>query len=556
MIKDAALSAERWSDLISNLASLPVEQQDAICAKLRGLARASYDPTVENQIFQALQKVIIRHRNHPEAAWSLPSSRIDQLQDIAGSFETVTSSWKAKTLFDFGAVNQFDGEDWGEKHEALRGSQDETIEKVLLKNGIEAILEIAPQVDRPEALGRSLGRVRPSRSDELAMLAKGLGADQDFLRKMALGYAFGLRVNGDSEVIDVLMRGRKEGWPPAVCARFIQALSPEKRTWDVLENFDDAVKDIYWGEFHRSAGVSGTDDILYAAKQLLRSGHSHRAVDLLGIKIRGDTQIPTSVTVEVLTAAAQTKPVSGDYPQMFQYHVASLLDLLHDTDDASREELAKLEWMYLPLLHHVGNPRSPQILHQALKDDPLFFAEVVAAYVPAGTNQEDFEVTDADLTRARLAKYLLESWETVPGLKEDGSVNEEVLSDWVGKARSTLKKADRLVVCDRLIGKILRYGPKPEKGRWPAEPIRNLIEDVASGDVEAGLKTEVRTSRGTHPVSSRLEQALADKYREYAKNVRTKWPRTARMLRRIAEDFESHAERYAKQEELRGDIYG
>jgi len=559
MIEDAGSNADRWSDLVSNLANLPIEQQEEICSELRKLARASHGRSVENPIHQALKKVITRHKNYPDADWSLHSSRIEQLEDIADSLEGVTSSWKAKALFDFGTVNQFDGEDWGEKQENLRTAQDKAIEKILLEDDVEAFLEMASQVDRPEALGRSLGRIRLSQSDELSMLSEGLNEEENVLRKMALGYVFALQLDHYSEAIEVLKNGREEGWPPIVCARFLRAFPPERKTWDLLEEFGGEVKRRYWTEFYMSAGVMGRDDILYAVEQLLYFDQAHRAVDLLGMKTHGNggIQIPTPVTVEVLTAAAQTKPVSGNYPQMFQHHVSSLLDLLYNRDDASRQVLAKLEWMYLPLLHHVWDPQSPQILHQELSNDPSFFVEVVTAvYIPAGTNREDIETTDADLLRARLARYLLESWKTVPGLKEDGFIDNDVLSDWVERTRSMLKEADRLAVGDQQIGRVLQYGPEPDGDKWPAEPIRNVIESAASRDVEMGFEIEVRNSRGTHSVSSQIEQALADKYHRYAKKVRAKWPRTARMLRRIAENSESDAERYARQEELRGDIYG
>jgi hypothetical protein len=87
--------------------------------------------------------------------------------------------------------------------------------------------------------------------------------------------------------------------------------------------------------------------------------------------------------------------------------------------------------------------------------------------------------------------------------------------------------------------------------------VRHLLETIGSPSIEAGLHVGVVNSRG---VTSRgaydgggLERSLADRYRRWAKETALNWPRTSRILRRLAEDYESDARRMDARAQITAD---
>jgi len=60
------------------------------------------------------------------------------------------------------------------------------------------------------------------------------------------------------------------------------------------------------------------------------------------------------------------------------------------------------------------------------------------------------------------------------------------------------------------------------------------------------------TSRGVYD-GGQQERELAGRYRDWAKATAGSWPRTSRVLRRLAEDYERDAQREDERAELSGD---
>ena len=156
------------------------------------------------------------------------------------------------------------------------------------------------------------------------------------------------------------------------------------------------------------------------------------------------------------------------------------------------ERLATLEWAYLPLFRH--EPVEPGVLQRWLATKPSFFVEIVSlAY--KGRTEDTKELTDEQRNQAIRAHDLLELWRLLPGLMDDGSLDFDTLVHWVKETRNLLSDVDRLAVGEQLIGELLCHGPGPENGIWPAQPIRDLIEEIESEHIETGFRIEVYNSR-------------------------------------------------------------
>jgi hypothetical protein len=176
-----------------------------------------------------------------------------------------------------------------------------------------------------------------------------------------------------------------------------------------------------------------------------------------------------------------------------------------------------------------------------------------AVYLAEG--EEPREVSKEESLLAELAFRLLNSWRTLPGLREDGTLDEEALRNWVMQARALAQNSGRGKIADHVIGQMLSGSPRGPDGFWPHPAVRELIEELASPNLESGVHVGLFNSRGVFvkdpSEGGRQERELAEGYRRQAVALADSWPRTAAILRELAETYE----RQAKAEDQRSEIW-
>ncbi len=209
----------------------------------------------------------------------------------------------------------------------------------------------------------------------------------------------------------------------------------------------------------------------------------------------------------------------------------------------------------MPLIENYGNPK---VLHRELSKNPNFFADVISL-VYKGDDEERHEVSQDDSARARVGDDLIRSWRQGPGCGEDGTVDVGELRTWVQQARQQLKSRRRQAIGEYAIGSALLNVAHNPDGSWPHEVVCDLIEEIESPELENGLETSCYNSRGVYTKSLTAggvqERNLAERYQEYANQLRNRRPRTAAMLERIAQRYNREARREDINSELTQDLW-
>ncbi len=146
---------------------------------------------------------------------------------------------------------------------------------------------------------------------------------------------------------------------------------------------------------------------------------------------------------------------------------------------------------------------------------------------------------------------VLRSWRTPPGLSPDGTVDAESLRAWVTEACRLASASGRPATGDCTIGMVLAYVPPGSDGLWPAEPVRDLIEDLQSPAFENGLRSGKLNSRGlvwSSPADGGVqERDFAAQFRAWAERVADGWHRRDQAVSEVVEylitlpDEELHA---------------
>jgi hypothetical protein len=559
LLLDVGRDAMRWQRLVQALEVIPADAHEAVVTKLGELEPAGLEATTRRAIWNALRELVARHRAHPDAGWVLPNERVDQLDELRARFtpdDLVTQHGWLFTHWPDLPTAGF-GDDWRAREEAIAKERVSAAKAVYEGLGLAGLRELARQAKEPFFVGAAASDISLAERDVLELLTEDVGSADMALAGFGNGYVAGLFRTRGWEWARETLREHGGSWPPERRAAFIGALPHSEHAWDLASQCGGETEATFWR--HKPPfGLEDHSACVRAAEKYLEHGRALSAVDVLAV-YRKDAPggLPVDLVFAVLEAAIRALDEGQQMNQMFGYHVAQLTRELEKAEGPAEARLARLEWAYLPLLNR--HDRTPTILHRELKRNPSFFSQVLALIYRA-EGEERRELTAEEHARWRVANELLDSWKSVPGSEDGPELDAAALREWVAEARRLTAACGRGPIGEHEIGKMLTHAPAGPGGEWPHPAVCEIIETVASGEMERGFEIAVYNSRGVvtkHPAAGGdQERALADHYQKMAAAVSTKSPRTAAMLRRIAESYRRDAVREDTDAELRQDLWG
>ncbi len=449
-------------------------------------------------------------------------------------------------------------EDHDAREAAIRRAQEEAAREVLDKAPLARILEFSGTVQYPGVLGYALGKVVRDENEDHGLL----DATLEHMDKPILirGYAAGRVDTAGPDWVDKQIDYMKaQGhYSAEACALLYFGLPEGSTTWSAVNAQGKDVESAYWKQ---ASGYSRTDqegDAQVAVERLLAAKRPHAALD-----IAGDPRLslPTALLQRLIQELLTIDPTDNEFraSAMTEFRLGHIFRQIYERDELPLEEIAKLEWPFASLFEDLGRyTSSPTALHRLLQKDPSFFALLVSFAYKRDDHAPDPENRNVDAEgierRARVAHAVFDSWHLMPGLKRDGTVDEKELIDWVEAARRRCAETNHMRGGDYQIAFMLALTPPDSDGTWPHVAVRNLIERLNNGLIDRHIPIGLFNSRG---VTSRAlneggkqERELAEKYRTMSNTLRAKWPRTAAMLRSIAESYEH----VAKREDIHSDL--
>ncbi|MDK8172188.1 helix-turn-helix domain-containing protein [Curtobacterium citreum] len=555
-IRLAAGSPARLAELVGNISTVPEDDRARIVIFLESQAIEDLGSEGRLQVWEKLQAETTRHERYAASEWAMPPSTLAQLKAVTALFEPASDPLRFSFLFgwhpDLPGVDKRDFE----RHEVeVEQRRKEALSGILARDDAAAQLtRLARRAPVPRHLGWALAS-QPQVG--LTEMLPWLGSDDQALREAAASWAHKTMLDQDATWLhSVLAHQELVGQARALLVRQAPA---RKAFWDVLHESADTNDEVeYWT--NAAVVVVERKDTPLALDQLITHGRAWDAIPVAAHALnrpRGqDSDQPvleTKYILDVLDEALQQSPSSDQLSDMDSYYVGELLDFLADAQADAQADVARLEYAFFCLLEHT---REPTALNHFLANDPATFITLVQqAY--RGKSQELQASDKAKQDAASQAWWVLQSWTDFPGRRNDGSIDGALMEKWVKEARLQLSDSDRGDIGDEAIGHALAHTPLGDDGAWPAEPVRQLIEMIGSRDLENGLaigRTNARgvTSRGPYDGGGQ-ERDLAAQYLSWSALVRARWPRTARILRAIAESYERDARYHDVQADLDAD---
>ncbi|MDR7543045.1 MAG: hypothetical protein QN120_02195 [Armatimonadota bacterium] len=549
LLEDVGESGSRWEDLIAALPSLPPATHEAAVDRLRSLDPEGIRPEDRSRIWDGLRKLVARHRSFPDADWALPEVRLEPLAAIMERWEPAEPTARYGWLFSHSPdLPEGLEANWAAHEQAVAHARLEAVRTLYNKGGLAEIMAIVGAVEVPGELGVTLGRSGLAEVEEDGLLSEHLAANDVSRAQFARGFAIGRIASRGREWATAKLKGIGQGWTPAQRAEMLVCMPTDPETWDLAATLGQEIESCYW-RLVSPYGINNTH-AAQAVRNFLKHDRPFAAIKLLAHR----EVTPASLAAEALESVLQTSTPTDRPDSSFGYEVGELLDRLASSGDVEEGWIARLEWAFLPLLR---NRRTPKLLHRELARNPDFFVEVVSAVFRAA-GEEPKEVSDHERDQAQRGYELLSSSRTVPGISEDGAVDRDRLKEWVRRARELLQARGRAVIGDEMIGQMLSGSPHGPDGGWPHPAVCDVVEEVASPDLERGIEIGVYNSRGTivkDPYEGGAqERKHAERYQGHATVASDRWPRTAALLRRIADGYWREALREDERARLREDL--
>lgn len=557
MLVDAGRDGERWAVLVEALDEVSEQSHQEIVAALASLAASELTNEGRDSIWNALRKLLNKHRTFPDASWALTEQYLGPIGRVFALFAPVDPIGQYAWLFaNRPALPEGRSRDFAADATALSSRQREAASKLWETLGADGVMNLATRVERPEHLGTALGAsgVITVRATEDALLRAALGAPEPSVQLFGRWFAGAIAESSTADFLSRVVSYRDE-WPVGVLASALLALPTTTETLDVVASLGEDGERAYWCEiipYRFDAAQVNT-----ALTKFLTFARPHAAIEIASLHIGGETQVDLELVEQALLAAAGA-PQDGDGRRADGYNFERLLDSLEAataSGEFTTDRVARLEFAYLFAFGHFGRP--PRVLHGELARDPALFVEVMG-YAYGARGAENPEPTDEEEVRARLSERLLFDWRDVPGRTGDGDIDKEALHVWISTARQGLAEGGRTDVGDVVIGQMLSASPTGRDGFWPHEAVRDLIEAVRSDVLERGMKTGRYNSRGVvtkDPLAGgESERSLADHYESQASNVALRWPRTAAMLRTLRDSYRRDGTREDVDAELAHDL--
>ncbi len=519
---------------------------DAVISELARVEIGEWTDEEKLAVWSILRESASRHLRFPDAVWSLPSEVAHGLLHVAERFEPDDPIRRIAWLFAPHVELPVEtGSDW-EAHEAAVGvARAAAVGQIWTRGGADAILRLCEQVDAPWTVG--IGLADADVVPDLVIFVAESTSDKPRPPAWECARAFLLRTaekRGEAQVAPILTDGRTVRWSAELRAMVYTTLEFGPATWQAVEQEGDPIRTAYWSSVpFYGRGRLDPETISVVINNLRAVRNLVAAIRFLALY--GGEANPGLILTVLEEATSPELGASIPWEQLGM-DVLGLINRMQSDTEIESDRIARLEWILVPFVR--SGHYEPRALEHKLSRDPAFFIEILSLAFRGEGEEPDPSPSDEVKARASRAVELLWEWHTPPGTDESGALDGGAIARWVDEARHLASEVGRRAVADLRIGEVMAHCPPGTDGVWPAEPVRDLIENLDSEEFRTGIVIGVGNARG---ITTRLlgaggeqERDLAAKYEAAASSLRESWPMTSAVLTRIADSYDRDARRW------------
>jgi hypothetical protein len=546
-------SEEKFVDLLEKLTGLSPDDRNRVLAWAELIC-----PSIKQKTFiiwDKLRKILSHHRSHPNTDWSMPESDLVRLENLYYTLEPQDIVNKYAWLFNdrwpkFPEGSVYVKGESDRRHKQLQIKIDDArknaASKFLTELGLDKTLDLRKRIKMSGILGETLAKVIVQQEEIIKVCEECLYDESNFIG-FVHNFIYQNSVDkGFGWVKDLFDELNEKKFTAKALSNVLIPLDQNELLWDYISTLNHEIQDEYWLNISPHFYHISEEEKIIGLKKLLNHKRFFSALD---VAADFPNIIPSNLLVEILKKAATENTVED--PHFSEYEVEKIFEEIEQRTDIERAVIIHLEWLYLSVLQSHGTKIIPKNLEQELANNPDFFIQVLKwIYIPEDKDllkEERENISDKAIVNiSKQAYQLLHSWKKIPGMREDNSIDELQLKEWVKKVRELAIQVSRLNVADMEIGKILAQYPE-NNVLWPQEKIFRVIEEINSDSLKRGYSSAMFNKRGFTSRSpfagGDIEREKASYFEKLATNFRNIYPNVSEIFKNMQQGYLADAKR-------------
>jgi hypothetical protein len=529
----AGSDASRLAVLAGRYFHMQAEFRTAYRERLSSMEVRSLNSEHRLELWTALAQLTTSHRRHSDSPqWRVPEDALLELEGIADALEPKENPFVMHgRLFggSYAMAMIYEG-DWHQRRDVLAMKQQEALNE-LLNLDRNKLFDFATSVDSPREVGVALANLDRTSYDTriLRLLSEPEGSK---MLQFATGYVMGAQTSGGQEWLSAINLDELDTLQRA---RLLSILPFGDATWVLVDKWLGEHASAYW-TIVDPRWIVQSSDLSYALRKLLEFSRPSAAINCMQVMVWDKLELRSELIIEALKALDPKDRTP-------EHEIAELIKRLQDDLGVAREDVALIEWKYIDLLgdYHQAKPR---VLSDKLAHDAKFFCQVLGYVYRSDkvADKESKQLTKEEAENAHKGYSLLSAWRQPPGANQDGTMDKDVLTEWLKKVKASTTQSGHWSMAMGQIGEVFFYGPKDDRGLW-LEPMCKILDARGHDRMRSSLTTEVYNDRGIHsPSKGQQELAIAADWQRIADLARQKgYARLSSALEGFAQQYRDEA---------------
>ena len=443
------------------------------------------------------------------------------------------------------STEEFEDEnfDYHKREEKIRRLRIDALNEIWTARKLEGIISLLKISGGASAIGWHLADGVIKEKDAAAFVPQCIDLDDQTISLKIADMISGFLRKLDGDTRKAIVSSITARVPATKTVRLLKCLPFEKETWQQLDALGAEVTNSYWKEVYPGWIDREGSDINYVIDKLLDVKRPRAAFQSAHFCFE---QVETSRLKRLLHEVASCDAEPAESYRLESYDVSSALEILQSRPGVMEEEMAALEFKYIRALDHTEHG-IPNLQRQLAKSPALFMQIIALVYKRRddGDDPPEWGISKLERNEALLsaAYAALTNMKYIPGRDADGRIDVKTLRTWLTELRGLCLKHGRAEIGDQVIGQILATAPVGEDGVWPCEPVRAVLEEIASQEIARGMAIGVYNSRGMHAreEGGKQERELAAKYRNWSRQLAFECPYVANLVAQIANKYDRDA---------------
>ena len=502
----------------------------------------------KGQAWYTLRRILNKHKQYPDTDWALRKDELSPFEQLYSQLYPkdvlVRNVWlfnedHRTQMIDPASATPFEVDEYKEIEEQVAARRERAVAELVEELGLERVLELRLEVKYPWELGEALAKVIKDEQD-LQYVWLCLEDDTPLIDFTRGFISQKLRCEKFSWMQALVQELLEKGYSDKAVASALLAVRSGRELWQYVDSLGEGIQREYWLRIRPYFNGLTDEEIMVCINKLLHYRRFSSAVEVARCHL---TPIPSDMLIDVLRRWATEESQEPQNP--VGYEIEGIFEELNKRTDIDEGTYCELETLYLSLLTRDGTQAGVPHLEAELASNPESFVQLLRwLYQPKNKDRqrEEQEGLSAEQRQnaAERSYLMLETWKKIPGMQEDGTIDEAELREWIDVARALARECDRLEVADIHIGKLLAKYPK-DSPNWPQRTIFQMIEDINTKEIKKGysvgmLKKQGVTIRGVFDGGG-IERERAEYFGELASELVFDYPNVSELFRRLQDDY-------------------